>query len=300
MYEREINTATKSKTESVPKDRIDHLDVTIADLIQTFESSGLNMQRWNDEHENLPEEVVAFQDLYDRLLNFREQREDALTTFEFAEDMSETEREKIRQFDREVRRAYQDHDNFLGNGASAEVYAMDSNDTICVKFITNQDQYNQNNHIRTEYEILSHVYENTKDNAIKTPYPIFSRIHATEGHSYGMEKIQGASLSQILESPEKYPNLVAMATGLNRTHLIETLVAFVNDLHNAGVVHCDLYKRNLMLDEDGALVVIDYGKSKRLEFPEGREDERKSDVYNARQSLGDFFSKLDALTEQYK
>jgi tRNA A-37 threonylcarbamoyl transferase component Bud32 len=112
-----------------------------------------------------------------------------------------------------------------------------------------------------------------------------------------MEKIQGASLSQILESPEKYPDLVSLAAGLNRAQLTETLIAFVDELHNAGVVHCDLYKRNLMLDENGALVVIDYGKGKRLDFPQAREDERKSDLYNAKQSLTDFFIKLDSLTK---
>jgi len=296
MYESEINTAAGSKVESIPQDRINHLDTTIADLIQTLESTGLNMQSWNIEYENLPEELDAFEDLFERLLNFREKRDDALTTFEFEEGVTSVEKEKIRQFDREVMRSYQDHDNFLGNGASAEVYAMDTNDTICVKFITSQESYNENNHIRTEFELLSHVYAHTRDGAVKTPYPIFSRIHATEGHSYGMEKIHGASLSQLLETPEKYPELLALAAEADREQLTQTLLAFVEEMHEIGVVHCDLYKRNLMLDREGNLVVIDYGKGKKLAFKEEREDERKSDIYNAKHSLQDFFTKLDTLT----
>jgi RIO-like serine/threonine protein kinase len=192
--------------------------------------------------------------------------------------------------------AFGDHDNFLGNGATAEVYAMDNNDTICVKFITDQSQYNGNNHLRTEFDFLSQVYEATKNSPVRAPYPIFSRIHAKDGHSYGMEKIKGASLSQILEMPEKFPELAALAQELIQDEVTQALQAFVAEMHEIGVVHCDLYKRNIMLGDDGRFFVIDYGKAKKIDFPGEREDERRSDIYNARQSLQDFFTQLGGLT----
>lgn len=300
MYEGEINPVTETDLESEAANRIDDLDIAISNTLQSLEDSGLNMQTWNSQYENLPEDVAAFNNFYQQLLTFREKRDDALTSFEFRSDMSDVEREKIRQFDREVMRAYKDHDNFLGNGASAEVYAMADIDTVCVKFITSQEQYNTNNHISTEFEILSHVYEHAGESDVKTPYPIFSRIHATEGHSYGMEKIHGASLSQILEFPEKYPELVVAALKLDPEQLNSTLLAFVDQLHTIGVVHCDLYKRNIMLTENGELCVIDYGKAKRLEFPGAREEEKKSDLYNAKQSLANFFAQLKELTNVIK
>lgn len=296
MFERVINNTEAVPAESETTETIDQLDNAIADALQRLEASGLNMQRWNEEYENLSEDVAVFEDFYTRLTAFQQQREDALVSFTFEQGISDESKEYLRNLDREVMRAYKDHQNFLGNGASAEVYAMEDRDKICVKFITSQEQYNENNHIRTEFELLSHVHESTKNSKVKTPYPAFARIHATEGHSYGMEKVNGASLSQILESPDQYPDLVALAQEIDRDALADTLQEFVAEMHTSGVVHCDLYKRNLMLDRAGNLFVIDFGKGKRLNFPDEREDERKSDLYNAKQSIQDFFAELDLLT----
>jgi tRNA A-37 threonylcarbamoyl transferase component Bud32 len=174
---------------------------------------------------------------------------------------------------------------------------MMSNDTLCVKFITNQAKYNENNHMRVEYHFLERLYAATKDSIVRVPFPVFLRIHAREGHSYGMEKIKGASLSQMLEFPDLYPDILEIARGLNREQAEADLVAFVEEMHAADVVHCDLYMRNVMLGSDGRLYVIDFGKSKNIDFKGEKEEERKSDLYNARESVRDFFRKLDKLTE---
>lgn len=44
----------------------------------------------------------------------------------------------------------------------------------------------------------------------------------------------------------------------------KTCVAYIDFLHNAGVVHRDLKTSNILLDEDGHAVIIDFGLAKWL------------------------------------
>ncbi len=272
------------------------LDRKIDDMIAKFTAMGLDMSKWSERYYVLPDDVTAFNNFFEELKHFEEQRTDLLSSFEFGIDLSESEKQHIRQLNREVLSAYKDIENFLGNGATAEIYAMRNNDKICVKFITDQDRYNENNHIRHEYEYLSHVYKSVQQEAVRVPYPVFLRVHPQEGHSYGMEKISGASLSQILELSDTYPDLITIAQGLNRQTVEDNLLSFITAMHEAGLTHCDLYKRNIMMDHEGRFFVIDFGKAKKIDFPGDREEERKSDLYNAKQTIRDFFSQIDDLT----
>ena len=281
---------------SVERREINDLEQRIDPLLERLHKDGIDMQRWDDEYMALPEDAEALDNFLKRLQLFVEQREDALLAFEFSEGHTEQEKEQIKRFDRDVRAAFRDPSGFLGNGATAEVYGMPSNNTICVKFIISQERYNENNHLRREFNYLSKVFECTRGQAVTTPYPIFLRIHAKEGHSYGMERIQGASLSQILEQADKYPELVTLAKSIDRQQAESDLVAFVENMHEANVVHGDLYHRNIMLDGEGRLVVIDFGKAHQIDFEGGKTDDRKLDEYTAVQSLRDFFRQIDLLT----
>lgn len=270
-------------------------EASIDNLLELLAASGLTLQKWNDEYESLPYEIEAFDKFYEKLQDFNDRREDALTTFEFPSDISPETCEQIRQFDRDVMRAFQYKENRLGNGATAEVYSMNDNDAVCIKFITNQENYDKNNHIRVEYERLKQAYEATRGEAVGLPHPMFLRIHVREGHSYGMEKINGASLSQLDENPEKYPEVIAVAKKVDRKKMKADLVIFLNRMHEGGVTHGDLYMRNLMIDLTGRLYVIDFGKAKVMDFKGDREEARKSDLYLAEAELEKFFSKLDKL-----
>lgn len=278
-------------------ENLDRLDELIDETITKLETAGLNMEKWRQEYDALdPDDEYGFRGFYHKLEDFRKLRNDALISFEFDIDMTAKEMERIRQFDQEVRNSFKDHSNFLGNGATAEVYGLNSNETICVKFITNQERYNENNYLRVEHDYLDKVYKATREGVVKTPQPIFLRMHPSEGHSYGMEKIKGASLSQILETPEKYAELIEVAHGVDRHDFETGLQTFIERMHKAGVTHGDMFKRNLMIDRDGRLYVIDFGKAKTIDFENGEDERRQSDLRTAQHSLKDFFSKLDELT----
>ncbi len=278
-----------------PCEAIKQKESRIDNLLEALSAAGLPIQKWNDEYEALPYEIEAFDRFYEKLQDFNDRREDALTLFEFPSDISPETCDQIRQFDRDVMRAFQYKENRLGNGATAEVYAMNENDALCIKFITNQEQYDKNNHIRVEYERLHQAYEATRGQAVGLPHPMFLRIHVKEGHSYGMEKINGASLSQLADTPEKYPEVIAVAKKVDRVKMKADLKAFLDCMHEGGVTHGDLYMRNLMIDMAGRLYVIDFGKAKIMDFKGDREDARKSDIYTAGIALQEFFNELDKL-----
>jgi tRNA A-37 threonylcarbamoyl transferase component Bud32 len=294
MHER-LQPANETPKKVSEENVIRNIDNLIADKLESL--AGLkNIDSWNKEYMDLPEDLSALEEFYARLQNeVLQKREDALLSIEFAGEFSESEKEDIRRLDREVRAALKDHENFLGNGATAEVYALAGDNVMCVKFITDKDNYNENNHLRVEFGHLLKVWTKTQESKVRTPHPIFLRIHPNEGHSYGMEKIRGGSLSQILESPQKYQELVALAKSVDRTQAEHDLMAFVEEMHEAGVIHGDLYTRNIMFDESGRLFVIDFGKAKIIDFEGGRPDERKHDLYVAQQSIRSFFSQLDSI-----
>jgi tRNA A-37 threonylcarbamoyl transferase component Bud32 len=290
-----------SKNNELPaENRVPYFEQRIDSLLEGLQSQGIDTRRWNEEYLEVPDDEAALESFHERLQSFIEQREEALLAFDFTKEYTDQEKERLKQFDREVRASFRDPDGFLGNGATAEVYSMPRNDTVCVKFIISQERYNENNHLRKEFHYLSKVFEHTKERSVTTPYPIFLRIHANEGHSYGMEKIQGASLSQILEQPEKYIDLLLQASKIDREKTEENLVEFIEAMHEVGVVHGDLYQRNIMLDREGRLYVIDFGKAHQIDYAGGKEDDRKLDEYIGRQSLKDFFDKIDLLTNLLK
>lgn len=281
---------------STEREEIGVLDEKIDNLLEEFANSGLNTEEWVDEYIQLADSLDSLQEFYDKLLSFKEKRNDALISLEFAPGYTETEKEGFREFDSLTRSSFRRPDSFLGNGATAEVYSMSGNETFCVKFITDQERYNENNHMRREFDYLSRVHEHTKNGVVTTPYPIFLRIHAKEGHSYGMEKIKGASLSQITERPEQYEELITRAREVDREQVEADLLSFVKEMHATGVVHCDLFSRNLMIDINGRFYVIDFGKAKIMIDESDLEDQRKRDFVTAQQSLSEFFSAIDLLT----
>lgn len=65
------------------------------------------------------------------------------------------------------------------------------------------------------------------------------------------EKIQGKSLQDYIESGEVF--------SVRKT--MQMLVSIVRQIHKKGIIHCDIKPSNLLLREDGKLVLIDFGSA---------------------------------------
>jgi tRNA A-37 threonylcarbamoyl transferase component Bud32 len=230
------------------------------------------------------------------LREFTERREVALFSMETPDGLDENVVKEIKDFDTNVLLSFRNPSLFQGNGATAEVYEMLGHPGICVKFIINQDRYDENNHIRTEFNFLNAV-RNIKYGRVRVPKPYFLRIHPRDGHSYGMERVNGSSLSQILERPEENGDLIALSKRLDRQQVIEEFAGFVTRMHEQGITHNDIYLRNLMLDQDGGLFLIDFGKAKRDESENARVMHQESDLASLNSEIRSFFQSIDKLTQ---
>ncbi len=250
-------------------------------------------RKWLDEYEEMDEPTSIF---FERFHSFLKTRNAALDkSLEIEQGLSVELREEIQSVTNTVQNTFGDMNYFLGNGYTAEVYELPIAPHLCVKFIHNQDAYNENNHLRKEYEFLEQLRSFTYG-GIRTPIPYFIRIHPSEGHSYGMERIIGKSLSQILEKPEENDELVQIAKNMNRKEVEDRLIGYIAALYEQfHITHGDLFLRNIMLDENGEFRIIDFGKAKLENLGEDNERFARADRGTLTSQIRLFFSKIDKL-----
>lgn len=249
-------------------------------------------QKWKDRFDDIyPEDERAFFDEFDSFLAMRNK---ALgVSMEIEDNLSEEIIAECLKTNEVIQKTFGDPHYFLGNGFTAEVYTIPVAPHICVKYVADQEAYNSGNHMRKEEGFLrdlrSHSFE-----GIRTPTPYFLRIHPGEGHSYGMERIDGKSLSQILERPAENIELLKLVKEMDKKAVLARFTAYIKSLHDQfKLTHGDLFLRNLMMDNEGNFYVIDFGKSEVEEIGQDHEMRRNSDMAIIRSEINTFFNKVD-------
>lgn len=277
------NTEQKGQVESKEKE----IDYLLSELPESLR------EKWQQEYD-MTETYQSLVTFYTKLKDFSLKRKEVLENIDIFPGLSEQIKEEIRQVLVSIRNTFGDMNHFLGNGYTAEVYELPVAPHICVKYIADQNAYNENNHLRTEYDLLSLFNLFKVGDKVRTPKADFIRIHPSEGHQMGMEKVKGKSLSQIMEKPDQYQELINAGRLLDKDSLIKEATEFMEKAYKElGVVHNDLFARNLMLSEDGKLYIIDFGKGALKEVGNDREDEHKRDINCIKNELARFFKFLD-------
>ena len=249
---------------------------------------------WMSKYEEAKESDLP--QLFNKFEEFLQKRENALFSLEIPDGLDPRIATAIKHFDKNVTMSFGNGTLFQGNGATAEVYEVAGHPEFCWKFVTNQEKYNVDNHIRVEFNLLNKM-RGLQRGRVRTPEAYFLRIHPRDGHSFGMERVEGKNLSQILEHPEQFPEFVKIAKQMDRTQVLQEVTDFVHAMHTEkGITHGDLFRRNIMLDRTGALFIIDFGKAKRHESDTNTRDmAREKDIACVNSEVQSFFKGIDNL-----
>jgi tRNA A-37 threonylcarbamoyl transferase component Bud32 len=250
-------------------------------------------KKWEDAFNDLEEVNTEFFADFDAFLD---SRSGALANvLEIEPGLNEDIVAEIHEAERVIRQTFGDPHYFLGNGRVAEVYELPLAPHLCVKYVKDAAAYSEGNHLRSEYEYLEQLREFTRA-GIRSPLPYFIRIHPSEGHSYGMEKIHGKSLSQILERPAENQILIELLKNADQTQIKAQLIEYIKAIHeDFKITHGDLFLRNIMVDDAGNFYVIDFGKAKVEQIGEDHESRRSVDVATLTSEIGGFFKSLDKI-----
>jgi len=249
--------------------------------------------KWEEAFYNLEEITPEF---FVEFVSFLNNRSGALANvLEIEPGLNEEIVAEIHEAERVIQRTFGDPHYFLGNGRVAEVYELPLAPHLCVKYVKDGAAYNEGNHLRAEFSYLEQLREFSRA-GIRSPLPYFVRIHPSEGHSYGMEKIHGKSLSQILERPAENQELLELLKSADRVQIKAQLIEYIQALHeDFKITHGDLFLRNIMVDDTGNLYVIDFGKAKVEQLGEDHEARRSVDVATVTSEIGRFFKELDKI-----
>ena len=142
------------------------------------------------------------------------------------------------------------HVNPIGEGNNANIYIPEDESlrSVCIKK-GKEKQMMIFNSIDDECEFQKVC----KNSGIRTPLTLLS-FSSNEKEDYlVMERINGNSVKEILKNtnlmPEKF-NYQTFCNSLNEQ---------IDRIHRIGIYHRDLHPGNIMIDEEGLPVIIDFG-----------------------------------------
>ncbi len=138
----------------------------------------------------------------------------------------------------------------IGEGGNAIIYISDIDDfkNACLKKIKEKPQINSNNiDEEHKYQMMARMI------GVNTPLALFS-FKSIENIEYlVMERINGNTVGDIVRNMDLLP------INFNKEKFINSLKEQILKLHNAGIYHRDLHFDNVMINENGDAVIIDFG-----------------------------------------
>lgn len=156
---------------------------------------------------------------------------------------------------------------FLGSGQYARVYVDSKSSRVAVKYL--YDEYQTKLHkelIERECQFMEELWD-FRVQDIRAPY-IYGKDGVTKkpAHYLVMERIHGFSLRDIVETKKAGEEFVALLKSIDEKVLHEKLTEFLQEMHEVKkIVHGDIHAGNIMIDGDGNIFLIDFGKSKKTD-----------------------------------
>jgi serine/threonine protein kinase len=149
--------------------------------------------------------------------------------------------------------------NKLGEGMTAEVYFLDSNEEICLKILKTMEDIPYHIPLEKEMGFMSDLQG--VDEKVRVPKPYLTADYSKMGDKEGMrflmmERLNAVSIKDILDGKETLPE------GFNITDFRNNILNFLEKIHEKNIYHRDFHAGNIMIDkETGEYYVIDFGAS---------------------------------------
>jgi serine/threonine protein kinase len=188
--------------------------------------------------------------------------------FEFVKIIINPEHEEyvkeiLEKHEDEIRSLLEDLTKNLGEGNTADVRFLRSNEKICLKIYKQPDQIKEGIfYLKPEKE--EEFLEGLKDLGAKVRIPkVYASFEITNdadsqnNHQFlMMEALPAVSVDDILQDRAKIPKNFDWVTFQN------DLLDFVEKMHERNVYHRDLHEGNIMIDKETLQAyVIDFGAS---------------------------------------
>lgn len=177
--------------------------------------------------------------------------------FEITKRFAEAERFAEEKTERAILRAMElleSNSKKIGIGKNAEVFSLENEPAfqeICIKKMNKFPQVKINT-IETEVEFQDTV----SALGIRTPRSIMMLRNKNTREEYiVMEKINGHSIGDLLD--ERSNSLIS--DSYNHDEFFNELKMMVEKMHDHKIYHRDLHSGNVMVDEKGRPVIIDFG-----------------------------------------
>jgi tRNA A-37 threonylcarbamoyl transferase component Bud32 len=87
---------------------------------------------------------------------------------------------------------------------------------------------------------------------VRTPLALIS-VETDQGTFFIMEKVEGHNVEEVIATPSLLP------PSFDYELFFKDLEQQVKKMHDAGIFHRDLHIRNVMINEEGQPVIIDFG-----------------------------------------
>ena len=153
----------------------------------------------------------------------------------------------------------------IGRGAAGVVFVHDEELDICVKYL--HDPNKSKNTLFQEFKLLDSASK-IKFKRLNIPKPnVFIPNQNPAKNIFTMERVHGITVEQIELEPNEFlkvttgdKNTIRIIIDDLRKH-IDDYVDDIEILHKNKIIHADLHVRNVMLDENGKVYLIDFGNS---------------------------------------
>ncbi len=158
-----------------------------------------------------------------------------------------------------IEKLLEEEKNKLGEGMTAEVHFLDSNEEVCLKILKSADDLPFYIPLEKEMGFMSELQD--LDEEVRVPKPYLTADYSGNEDDTAikfllMERLNAVSIKDVLEGTGKLP------LEFDLKDFRKKISAFLEKMHEKNIYHRDLHGGNIMIDnETGDLYVIDFGAS---------------------------------------